>query len=580
MNGIPPGGHSSSADLERLEAAVHGPKEGLPTVEAELLDCLAREPSNVTVVRLLGTVCARADRLGDAEKHLARAVELAPDSSAARWMLAAAQFQRGAWEMALFHANRLLEQEPERIDYLNMKAYCLLNLGEYDAAISSYESFVLQRNAPEEWMYYGNALKAVGRVQDAVTAYRKAAALRPDFGQAFWCLADLKTFRFDAAETEHMKQIVHTPGLQPRSRAQIHFALGKALEDAKQYGLSFDCYSRGNACWREQVGHDPDAVTDFVRRSKALFAPSFFDDRAGWGASAPDPIFVVGLPRSGSTLIEQILASHSLVEGTRELPTLDSIAVAMEGGNGPGATPYPDALRGAGPDALRSAGEEYIRRTRAHRKTDRPFFIDKMPGNFFHVGLIHLILPNAKIIDARRHPLGSGFAVFKQYFPYGQSFAFDLTEIGRYYRDYVELMTHFDSVLPGRVHRVFYEQMVSDPEHEIRRLLGFCGLGFEQQCLRFYETDRAVFTASAQQVRRPIFKEAVELWQCYEPWLGPLKAALGDVLSCYPSVPTFTAEGAARKAAWQISSGPIRATFGQAASPTLHIRRGKPFSQH
>jgi hypothetical protein len=331
----------------------------------------------------------------------------------------------------------------------------------------------------------------------------------------------------------------------------MHFALGKAYEDAQEYARSFEQYGKGNAVWRKQVRHSADDVAAFVRRCKALFGADFFRERADTGCAAPDPIFIVGLPRSGSTLIEQILASHSMVEGTRELTALNAVAMRLSDHERLRDRRYPEVLRDLDADQLRAAGEEYVARTRVHRKRDRPHFVDKLPSNFHHLGLLHLILPKAKVIDARRHPLGCGFANFKQYFPYAQTFAFDLAETGRYYRDYVEFMAHFDRVLPGRVHRVIYERMVSDPEMEIRRLLEYCGLPFEERCLRFHETERSVFTPSAEQVRRPIYREATELWRHYEPWLGPLKSALGNVLDAYPAAPAFVDPP---KAQWGMSA--------------------------
>jgi hypothetical protein len=277
-----------------------------------------------------------------------------------------------------------------------------------------------------------------------------------------------------------------------------------------------------------------------VARSKAVLTADLFASRAGQGCPAPDPVFILGLPRSGSTLIEQILASHSAVEGTMELPDITAMARRLSGARTtrePSA--YPEILATLDPGALKALGEEFLERTRVQRKTDRPFFIDKMPNNFAHLGLIALALPNARIIDARRHPLGCCFSGFKQHFARGQNFSYGLADIGRYYADYVELMAHFDAVLPGRVHRVIYESMVADPEREIRALLDYCGLPFEESCLNFHQNDRAVRTASSEQVRQPIFKDAVEHWQNYEPWLDPLKTALGPVLSAYPNAPEF-----------------------------------------
>jgi hypothetical protein len=338
-------------------------------------------------------------------------------------------------------------------------------------------------------------------------------------------LANLKTFRFTPAEVAEMRKQLANPTSTQENVAQLHFALGKALEDASEFPASFEQYAKGNAAQRQTVKYSSDNTTGLVRRSKAFFTAEFFRAREGAGCTAPDPIFIVGLTRSGSTLIEQILASHPEVEGTKELPIVSSLTAQVRRERDDSS--YPELLAQLSPGRLKQLGEDYIARTRVHRKLGRPHFIDKMPNNFLHVGFIHLVLPNAKIIDARRNPLACGFANFKQHFTQGVEWSYDLTEIGRYYRDYVDLMGHFDAVLPGRVHRVRYENLVANPEEETRALLEYCGLPFDPACLRFYENDRPVLTASAAQVRRPIFRDAVEQWRNYEPWLGPLKSALG-----------------------------------------------------
>ncbi len=326
--------------------------------------------------------------------------------------------------------------------------------------------------------------------------------------------------------------------LSEEDRFHFHFSLGKAFEDAGDYAKSFEHYEQGNRLRREMVQYEAEETSEQMRRSKQLLTSEFFAAREGWGSSAPDPIFIVGLPRAGSTLLEQILSSHPLVEGTMELPDIIDMARSLGGGRARGeASKYPEVLAELSADQLRELGDQYIANTRIQRKTDAPFFIDKMPNNFAHVGLIQLMLPHAKIIDARRHPLGCCFSGFKQHFARGQHFTYGLDDIGRYYRDYVELMAHFDAVLPGRVHRVIYETLVDDTEREVRRLLDYCGLPFDERCLRFYENDRAVRTASSEQVRRPIYRDGVDHWQHYESWLEPLKRALGPVLESYPAVP-------------------------------------------
>ena len=366
----------------------------------------------------------------------------------------------------------------------------------------------------------------------------------PGFGEAYWSLANLKTFRFDAADIDAMRLQLQRDDLAKDQRAQFEFALGKALEDAADYEAAFAHYAKGNELRRETIPYEAGDASIRVHRSVTTYTSRFYSKRVDWGATAPDPIFVVGLPRSGSTLIEQILSSHSQVEGTMELPEIISITreLRAQSANADGRS-YHDVLATKSADDIRALGEAYIARTRIQRKSTAPFFIDKMPNNFFHVGLIHLILPNAKIIDARRHPLACCFSGFKQYFARGQNFSYGLEDLGRYYRDYVALMAHFDAVLPGRVHRVIYERMVDDTEHEVRRLLDYCGLPFEPGCLRFFENERPVRTASSEQVRRPIYREGVDHWRHFEPWLSPLKAALGDVLEHYPDPPAAMRAG-------------------------------------
>jgi hypothetical protein len=335
-----------------------------------------------------------------------------------------------------------------------------------------------------------------------------------------------------------MEAALDRDDLGEEDRFHLHFALGKAHEDAGNHARSFDHYADGNRRRRAMIDYDPGEISDSVRRSAALLTADFFAARRDAGSPARDPIFILGMPRAGSTLIEQILSSHPLIEGTQELPDIAQLARRLGGRKLKSeASAYPECLAAIAGDELQALGEEYIARTRIHRKTERPLFIDKMPNNWLHAGLIHLILPNARIIDARRHPLGCCFSNFKQHFARGQAFSYDLDDVGRYYRDYVGMMAAIDRALPGRVHRVFYETMVEDTEAEVRRLLDYVGVDFDAACLRFFETERAVRTASSEQVRRPINREGLEQWQPYERWLAPLKASLGDVLDRYPEVP-------------------------------------------
>jgi tetratricopeptide (TPR) repeat protein len=493
---------------------------------------LARAPTDVPAMRMLAEVAMRGARYEEAGKLLRRCLELAPGFAAARYNYAVLLHRRNDAAAALEEIDRLLAVEPRSPSYRNLLAVLLSRIGEYDRSAQTYKDLLAEypKNA-KVWLSYGHVLKTAGRQDDCIEAYRRAIKLDPGFGEAYWSLANLKTFRFTSEELEQMHAQVRRADLADEHRLQLHFALGKAHEDAHDYAVSFEHYSRANALHRGLHPYDADLNTKRVQRLKAGFTREFFAARAGGGCEAPDPIFVVGMPRAGSTLLEQILSSHSAVEGTMELPEIITLAkdLRLEAKTQEIAA-YVDVLADRSPDELREMGERYLQRTRIHRKLGRPFFIDKMPNNFLHVGLIQLILPNAKIIDARRHPLGCCFSNFKQHYARGQNFSYGLDDMGRFYRDYVELMAHFDAVLPGRVHRVIYERMVDDTEAEVRRLLDYCGLPFEEGCLRFFENDRPVRTASAEQVRRPIYKEGVDQWRNYEPWLDPLKAALGPVL--------------------------------------------------
>jgi tetratricopeptide (TPR) repeat protein len=449
--------------------------------------------------------------------------------------------RQGKSEAALIEIERLLSEEPRNPGFRNLKAAVLGRVGEYAASIQEYQSVLAEYpQQPKVWMSMGHALKTAGRNAESIDAYRRCITLAPHLGEAYWSLANLKTFRFTDDEIAAMRAQLARTDLADEDRFHFEFSLGKALEDATVFEESFTHYAAGNRLRRAMIRYDADDNHAHVERSKKLFTPEFFAQRAGWGAPAADPIFVVGLPRSGSTLIEQILASHSQVEGTMELPDIAMLArtVGMRTTRPEGGA-YPRALTKFSAEEMAGLGERYLQQTRIQRKEGAPFFIDKMPNNFAHTGFIHLMLPNAKIIDARRHPLGCCFSGFKQHFARGQNFTYDLAEIGRYYRDYVELMAHMEGVLPGRVHRVFYENMIEDTEGEVRRLLEYCGLPFEEGVLRFHENQRAVRTASSEQVRRPIFREGMDQWRHFEPWLAPLEMALGPVLPAYPNVPQF-----------------------------------------
>ena len=529
----------STHDPRLMDAAVALAENRIPEAEARLREHLKQAPTDVAAIRMFAEVAARVGRNEDALNLLARCLELAPGFHAARQNYALVLHRSNRPAQALLEIDRLLATDPDHPGYRNIKAVVLCRTGDYEPAIAIYAD-LLQRypgNA-KVWMSYGHALKTAGHGERAIAAYRRSLELQPSFGEVWWSLANLKTFRFDAADLAVMSEQRSRPDLSDEDRLHLEFAIGKALEDAGSYAASFGHYAQGNAIRRAQLHYSADDTHARVRHIRQQYDAEFFAARAGMGSPARDPIFIVGLPRSGSTLIEQILSSHSQVEGTMELPEVTSITRMLRAqGDEDGAMPYHQALAALDADALRDLGERYLAHTRIQRKTPAPLFIDKMPNNFMHIGLIHLMLPNATIIDARRHPLACGFSVFKQHFARGQGFSYSLDDIGRYYRDYVALMSHFDAVLPGRIHRVIYEQMVEDTENEVRRLLAHCGLPFEESCLRFFENTRPVRTASSEQVRQPIYREGVDHWRHYAPWLGPLESALGPVLESYPGLP-------------------------------------------
>tara|TARA_R110002096_G_scaffold416576_1_gene619172 strand:- start:36889 stop:38892 length:2004 start_codon:yes stop_codon:yes gene_type:complete len=493
------------------------------------------QQTDVVAARLLAEIALKIGRLGDAKELLAHCIELAPAYHHARHNYAVALYRKQELEEAFEQIDMLIKLDPQNQNYAVLKAAIFARKGDNDEALEIYEDVLArQPRQGKLQLSYGHTLKTVGRIDDAVRAYRKCIEVSPNIGETYWSLANLKTFRFSDDDLDNMLAQVIPKGGDPDDQGHLAFAIGKAYEDRKEFDKSFEFYQRGNDIRRKHHRHDARVnIYDTVRQIQ-FFNQEFIDSHEAQGCPAPDPIFVVGLPRAGSTLIEQILASHSQVEGTAELT--DIIAISRKIGdrkNIRAVSKYPEILSDMSADDFKSMGESYIKSTKIQRST-LPYFIDKMPNNFQHIGLIHSILPNAKIIDARRHPMGGCFSGFKQLFANGQTFTYSLTDIGLYYRDYVKLMDHWDEVLPGRVHRVQYEEMVSDTETQIRALLDYCGLEFEEECLHFYETKRAIRTPSAEQVRQPIYTGGLEQWRNYEQHLGPLKEALGPLLERYP----------------------------------------------
>ncbi len=511
-----------------IEAALALNENRLDVAERILKPYLKEDPFDPAAIRMLAEVAGRIGRWADAENLLRRAIELAPAWPEAKANLAMVLGRSGRPQEALALLDELFEADPDAVGHWNLKAATLGRLGDFEEAIALYES-VLERapNQPRVWLSYGHMLKTIGRQGDGIAAYRRALAIKPALGEAWFSLANLKTVRFSAADIAAMEAALADPAVDAGDRFHIEFALGKAHHDAGRFDQAFGHYAAGNAMRRTYHPYDPADVARTVERSIAAFSAKVLATPGG--APARDPIFIVGMPRSGSTLIEQILASHSKVEGTSELP--DMPAVARSGRRYPGSAAEMDAA------ARRSAGEEYLARTAVQRRTERPLFIDKLPNNWLFVPFIHWVLPNAKIIDARRHPIGCCLSNFRQHFARGQDFAYDLGDLGQYYAQYVRLMAHVDEALPGRVHRVIYERMVDDTEAQVRALLDYVGLEFEPACLEFHKTERAVRTASSEQVRQPIYRDATDEWRAYGAHLQPLRDALGAIADAYPDPP-------------------------------------------
>jgi tetratricopeptide (TPR) repeat protein len=495
---------------------------------------LLKHGNHVEGMRLLARIGIERKVLDDAEILLEAVLALAPGYLAARYDYARVLLDRHKHLRAREELEKLLKLEPGNRTYLTQYATAIVGLGEHEKAVELYRELLVDSpQAADVHLSIAHSLKTLGKRQESIEAYRAAAAARPNFGDAYWSLANLKTYRFSEGEIASMRAEESSPRTPLVDRYHLCFALGKALEDQGRFEESFRYYERGNAFKRSESRYRPEIIEQNTRMQIEVCRAEFFSRHEGAGAQNPDPIFIVGLPRAGSTLLEQILASHSRVEGTQELSDIPRMVLDLQGRDPDLEHPrYPGVLAGSSREDLRRLGEKYLSDTRVYR-TDRPYFIDKMPNNFRHIGLIHLILPNAKIIDARREPMACCFSNLKQLFASGQEFTYSITDIARYYRTYLELMQHWDTVLPGRVLRVQHEDVVDDLEGNVRRILDFCGLDFEPGCVEFHKTERSIRTASSEQVRRPIFREGLDQWKNYEPWLEPLKDALGEALLGY-----------------------------------------------
>jgi tetratricopeptide (TPR) repeat protein len=463
--------------------------------------------------------------LGDPAPLLGRCLDVAPHYLPACSDYAVLLINRNMHIEALPCLERLHAHDPNNAMVAALLAKCLGQMGDFDRAIELHQTAGEAFDAePALLLTYAEALKHAGRREDSVTIHRICLEADPGQGMAWWGLANVKTEPFSADDVRTMRAQLARTDLAPRDRYHMHYALGRAYEQARDYAASFAEYAAGAALKKAEVAYDDAGLPELGRRMKAFFTADRFAATAGCGDQDPAPIFILGLPRAGSTLVEQILASHSQVEGTVEMPEISNLV--REIGLTPQGMIYPECLADYEPEDVAALGARFLERSKVYRKTGRPFFIDKMPANWAHIGLIHTILPNAKIIDARREPMANCFAAYKQLFGHGVHYSYDFGDLARYYKAYLDRMAHFDAVLPGRIHRVQYEDMVNDTEAQVRALLAYCGLDFEPACLRFWESKRAVATPSAEQVRQPIFREGLEQWRHYEPWLGPLREAL------------------------------------------------------
>jgi tetratricopeptide (TPR) repeat protein len=497
-------------------------------------DFLLKHGHQVEAMRLLARIGMEHDVLDDAQLLLEGVLDLEPDYHAARFDYAQVLCRRHLYPEAQQQAERLLAVDRSNREYRTLHAMTCVGLGQHERAIELYRQLLPGALQPAELhLSIAHSLKTLGQRDPAIAEYHAAASSREGFGDAWWSLANLKTYRFTDAELAQMHEAEAAATTGATDRFHLCFALGKALEDRQRYAPSFEYYARGNALKRAASRYRPEVIELNTRLQIEACTPELFARHAAGGAPAADPIFIVGLPRSGSTLIEQILASHTKVEGTHELADIVRMVVELQGRDWQLTNPrYPAVLAKLTDADFLRLGEKYLHDTRSYR-SGKAHFIDKMPNNFRHIGLIHLMLPNARIIDARREPMACCFGNLKQLFAHGQEFAYSIEDIARYYRTYLELMRHWDEVLPGRVLRVQYEDLVADLEGNVRRLLDYCGLEFEPSCVEFYRTERSVRTASSEQVRQPIYREALDQWRHYEPWLGPLRDALGDALTRY-----------------------------------------------
>ena len=525
--------NSKYSDLSKAMTLVKKGQVG----EAEKIykQILKDDPTNVDALRLLGLLATKGGALDQGIMILKKCTEIAPDYALAWENLANMYRQKEGYEnldKSIYCFKKATQLRPQWAEGWAGLGTVYTRSSLHEEGIDAYQKSIgIKENQPRVHLSIGHVYKTTGQQEKSITSYHNAIKHFEMFGEAYWSLANLKTYNFSDKEIKLMESQIEKKDIPEKEKVHFLFALGRAYEDKKDYKKSMDYYLEGNDLNRGRSSYDPKAVEAISKRITKFFDKKLIKNKSNWGYQTRDPIFIVGLPRSGSTLIEQILSSHSKVEGTMELPNILNMARKLGSGS-KDHTSYPEILSTLSKEEIKSLGKQYISETEFLR-SNLPFFIDKMPNNFSHIGLIHLILPNAKIIDARRNPLDTCFSCYKQLFARGQMFTYDLNEIARYYINYVNLMDHWNEVLPNKVYQVNYEDVVENQEKETRKLLAYCNLTFEEQCLKFYETKRAIKTASSEQVRQPIYKKSVHLWQHYEEYLDQLKQGLSPIKERY-----------------------------------------------
>ena len=524
---------SSQDNQDIAEAAELEKEEKFAEAEQIYRQILTRHPDNVSAMRLWARLGVQQKRYAGAEALLQQAVKVAPGFKRAWADLCSTQVEQEKFDDAIKNAKRLIKLQPRSPDGHIWLAVASALAGHHQDAVESFDNAL--EIAPDHvgaLCGKANASRTIGDQDGAIALFRRSIKANPLHAEAYWSLANLKTFRFEDSEVDDMLALLGDERIPPEGQVQLNNALGLEFDGRKEYDRAFEFIDRGNILRREQEFYDRVENEERVDLSIDAFTQQFLEDNAGHGDPDSAPIFIVGLPRSGSTLLEQILSSHSMVDGTHELADLSKSIKFNRKLTGPRLR-YPTSVANMNADGFKRLGNEYIERTRRYRGS-RPFFTDKNPNNFVHVGLLHLILPNAKIINARRHPLDSCFGSYKQLFAQGQPFTYDLVEIGEYYLQYQRLMDHWHEVLPGKVLDVHYEEVVADLEGQVRRILEYCELDWEESCLRFHETSRSVKTASSEQVRQPIYSSAVNTWRHYEQHLGALIEVLEPLLAELP----------------------------------------------